>query len=892
MASEVKVDTISEYTSANGVAIDSVTIKDGVIEATGDTAAGDNAAMGYTSAEGLILTGQGSTNDVTIKNDADADVIEIPTGTVNVTMAGTLGVTGVVSGAGFTAGSAVLTEAELELLDGLTAGTAIASKVVTTDANIDSTGMRNLTISGELDAATLDISGAVDIAGALVNHGDVTLTGASTNAVWDASNNSLDFADSTQLRFGAGADLKMYHDASNSYIVDSGTGALKILGSTVQIMNAAGDENILLGTADGAVTIYNNNVALYNTSATENVFNEASNDIDFRVESNGNANAIFVNGGTDSVTIGAQGTVQTLAGIPFFYGDTGSIYTHDVSGTDDTAQYNTAYGLIAMDAITTGDNNVAVGYSAGSALTTGHRNVFLGQGAGTAITTGTHTIAIGNSAASGYDTETNNLAIGHVALGGSVAGGEYNVAIGNFSLDALTSGDFNTAVGYNAGTALTTGVKGTIVGYGAGAAVVSAQNVTLMGYNAGTANTAHELTAFGSEAALGNTSGGGITAIGREAYKVADTETHNMAIGLASMIGPVAGGEYNVAVGNYTLDALTSGDYNVALGYEAGTGLTTGTENTFLGNGAAYSITTGSYNTIVGSRAGNGYDAESHNLAMGYDALGGAVAGGEYNVAVGNYSLDAVTSADRNTAVGYGTGSTFTLGGENTAVGYNALTLSTGVQNVAIGAESLDASGSGSQNVGVGAGSLTALTDGNDNTGVGPSAGMSITTGDNNLMLGHDAGRTGSPGGSITTADNIIVLGDENISAANIQVDWTVASDKRDKTDVSSIDMGLDFINKLEPVTYRWDKRSNYDDQNPTGEHKEDNLDIGFLAQDVEVVENEYGYKKEDKTNLTTSLSEDGKQYGIQYSKFVPILVKAVQELSAEVKALKQKIGE
>ena len=74
---------------------------------------------------------------------------------------------GVVSGVGFTAGNAVLAEAELELLDGLTAGTAIASKVITTDANIDSTGMRNLTISGELDAATLDISGNVDIDGTL-----------------------------------------------------------------------------------------------------------------------------------------------------------------------------------------------------------------------------------------------------------------------------------------------------------------------------------------------------------------------------------------------------------------------------------------------------------------------------------------------------------------------------------------------------------------------------------------------------------------------------------------------------------------------------------------------------------------------------------------------------
>ena len=64
------------------------------LNADGDTAAGDNAAIGYTAAEGLILTGQGSTNDVTIKNDADADVLEIPTGTTNVTIAGALDVGG------------------------------------------------------------------------------------------------------------------------------------------------------------------------------------------------------------------------------------------------------------------------------------------------------------------------------------------------------------------------------------------------------------------------------------------------------------------------------------------------------------------------------------------------------------------------------------------------------------------------------------------------------------------------------------------------------------------------------------------------------------------------------------------------------------------------------
>jgi hypothetical protein len=64
------------------------------VEATGDTAADDNAAIGYTAAEGLILTGQGSTNDITIKNDADAAVISIPTGTTNVTFAGNITVNG------------------------------------------------------------------------------------------------------------------------------------------------------------------------------------------------------------------------------------------------------------------------------------------------------------------------------------------------------------------------------------------------------------------------------------------------------------------------------------------------------------------------------------------------------------------------------------------------------------------------------------------------------------------------------------------------------------------------------------------------------------------------------------------------------------------------------
>ena len=110
------------------------------------------------------------TNGTTIGHTSDTDLMTLADGAL--TVAGTIGSgaitsTGIVTGTAFTAGSAVLAEAELELLDGLTAGTAIASKVVTTDSSIDTTGQRNLTISGELDAATGDFSGDVDVDGTL-----------------------------------------------------------------------------------------------------------------------------------------------------------------------------------------------------------------------------------------------------------------------------------------------------------------------------------------------------------------------------------------------------------------------------------------------------------------------------------------------------------------------------------------------------------------------------------------------------------------------------------------------------------------------------------------------------------------------------------------------------
>ncbi len=162
------------------------------------------------------------------------------------------------------------------------------------------------------------------------------------------------------------------------------------------------------------------------------------------------ANGVAVDGVTlKDGAVGATGTATSVAGIPFYRGpgDSKSIYTHDVSGTDNDALFNTGYGLTALDAITTGDENVALGFAALTSLTTGTRN-----------------IAIGRQTADEFDTENDNLAIGRSALGGTVAGGEFNVAIGNYSLDALTSADNNVVIGYEAGGALTTSGENVIIG--------------------------------------------------------------------------------------------------------------------------------------------------------------------------------------------------------------------------------------------------------------------------------------------------------------------------------------------------------------------------------------------------------------------------------------------
>ena len=154
-------------------------------EPSGDTSAGDNAAIGYTATEGIVITGQGSTNDVTIKNDNDVTVISIPTGTTGVTFAGT--VNGRVVETDGTKLDTIETNADVTDTTNVTAAGALM------DSEVSSlSGIKTLTVP---DNTTISTFGAT-----LVD--DTTAAAARTTLGVDAAGTD----NSTDVTIAAGRD--------------------------------------------------------------------------------------------------------------------------------------------------------------------------------------------------------------------------------------------------------------------------------------------------------------------------------------------------------------------------------------------------------------------------------------------------------------------------------------------------------------------------------------------------------------------------------------------------------------------------------------------------------------------------------------------------------------
>jgi len=98
---------------------------------------------------------------------------------------------------------------------------------------------------------------------------ETTSNGISVGSVTiDSAFNNIGLPDGGAARFGTGEDLKIYHDGSDSYINDTGTGHLNIVASQVNILNAAANEAIAKFIQDGAVELYHDNSKKFHTTTS------------------------------------------------------------------------------------------------------------------------------------------------------------------------------------------------------------------------------------------------------------------------------------------------------------------------------------------------------------------------------------------------------------------------------------------------------------------------------------------------------------------------------------------------------------------------------------------------------------------------------------------------
>jgi hypothetical protein len=426
--------------------------------------------------------------------------------------------------------------------------------------------------------------------------------------------------------------------------------------------------------------------------------------------------------------------------------------------------------------------------------------------------------------------------------------------------------------------------------------VSNALNNTAVGSSALSSNTTgSNNTALGFSALKLNTASNN-TALGFSALKLNTTGTYNTAIGFSALTDNITGIN-NTALG-YSALKLNTASNNTALGYNALTNNITGNNNTAIGS-SALKINTVSYNTAIGSNALStnitginntalGYSAlklntASNNTALGYNALSSNTSG-TYNIAISSDALSSNTTGIDNIAIGYGALKINTAS-NNTAIGSGALSSNiNGNNNVAIGFSALSLIGNGSGNTAIGSRALINTSTGNNNTAIGssPTSYININTGYNNTTIGYNA----NP--SSITINNEITLGDANIAMLRcVKTVITALSDARDKTDVTALPTSLTIIEKLNPVLFKWDKREWYENGVSDGSKKTDTIQVGFLAQELKQVQEELGCPYLD---LVYESNPD--KLEATYGNLLIPLIKAVQELSQQVKELKVQVSD
>ncbi len=206
-------------------------------------------------------------------------------------------------------------------------------------------------------------------------------------------------------------------------------------------------------------------------------------------------------------------------------------------------------------------------------------------------------------------------------------------------------------------------------------------------------------------------------------------------------------------------------------------------------------------------------------------------------------------------------------GTEGLSLGNGALASNgSGTGNIAIGESAMNAGTTGDSNVAIGQNAMVNC-EGSANVAVGATALGNVTTGTGNFALGHAAGTDAVR--NITTGSNEGVLGRNSTTAIYAKVALTVTSDIRDKTDIRSVPLGLDFLKELNPIAYRF-RESRASDQ-AVGR-----VICGFSAQEI----------LPRQSGMCIVDDSDPENLKLNSSDIIAVLVNAVKELSARVEQL------
>ena len=358
---KVLIDTsnnhIEFYVEVSSSSVQQLRIQDGAIVPITD----NDIDLGTSSLEFKDLFIDGTANIDSLV----ADTADINGGTIDGAIIGgssAAAITGTtITGTSFVIGSADISEAELETIDGVTAGTVAASKAVVVDSNKDIASFRNVTLTGELDAGSLDISGDADIDGTLEADA-ITVNGATLNEVitdavggmvssntetgisvtFEDGDNTLDFvlgSSQTTISSLLNTSLVIGRDADND--IDFAT-------DNNIIFRAAGADQIKL--QDGALVPVTNNDIDLGTSSLEfkDAFFDGTVTADaFAGPLTGNVTG-NVSGTAATVTGAAQSNITSLGTLTTLTVDNVIINGTTIGHTDDTDLMTLADGVLTV----------------------------------------------------------------------------------------------------------------------------------------------------------------------------------------------------------------------------------------------------------------------------------------------------------------------------------------------------------------------------------------------------------------------------------------------------------------------------------------------------------------------------------------------------------------